>query len=195
MKILGIDPGTTESGWCRLGDDGMPEAFGIASNQHILTDVLPGFMADDWMNGGDDRGRLAIEMIASFGMAVGAETFRTVWWTGRFAQAWMEPLGGDLPMEVFRSEVKLHLCKTTQAKDANIRQALIDLFGGEGGKETAIGRKAAPGPLYGAKSHIWSALAVAVTARHHVLLAKAKAEAIVPITKQLMEAAGRDPGV
>jgi hypothetical protein len=46
-----------------------------------------------------------------------------------------------------------------QAKDANIRQAILDRFGG---KEKAIGKKANPGPLYGVKSHLWSALAVAL---------------------------------
>ena len=37
----------------------------------------------------------------------------------------------------------------------------IDKFGGS--KETAIGKKANPGPLYGVKKDIWAALAVAVT--------------------------------
>ena len=53
------------------------------------------------------------------------------------------------------------LCKNNRAKDKNIRQALIDRFGP--GK-AAIGTKKAPGPLYGLKSHLWSALAVAVVA-------------------------------
>jgi hypothetical protein len=36
---------------------------------------------------------------------------------------------------------------------------MIDRFGP--GKEKAIGRKATPGPLYGVKKDIWSALAIA----------------------------------
>ena len=36
----------------------------------------------------------------------------------------------------------------------------VDLFGG---KEAAVGTKKAPGPLHGVKSHLWSALALAVT--------------------------------
>jgi len=48
-----------------------------------------------------------------------------------------------------------------RAKDANIRQALIDRYGP--GKDKAIGQKKTPGPLYGFKSHEWAALAVAVT--------------------------------
>ena len=48
-----------------------------------------------------------------------------------------------------------------RAKDANVRAALIDRFGPS--KRKAIGLKATPGPLYGVHSHMWSALAVAVT--------------------------------
>jgi len=44
-----------------------------------------------------------------------------------------------------------------RAKDANIRQALLDLIGPQGTKKT-------PGPTYGIKSHTWAALAVAVYA-------------------------------
>jgi hypothetical protein len=77
-------------------------------------------------------------------------------WIGRFIEAW------DGPHQlVYRKDVTLHLCNSPRAKDPHIRASLIDRFGGEG----AIGRKAAPGPLYGVKSHAWAALAVAVTAQ------------------------------
>ena len=55
----------------------------------------------------------------------------------------------------------MHFCNSVQAKDGNIRQALIDRFGG---KEGAIGKKKTPGPLYGVHAHEWPALAVAVMA-------------------------------
>jgi hypothetical protein len=89
-------------------------------------------------------------------MAVGAEVFDTVWWAGRFAEACQRVPVVMLP----RRAVKLALCADSRAKDANIRQALIDRFGG---KDAAIGRKAAPGPLYGISRDMWSALAIAVT--------------------------------
>ena len=57
--------------------------------------------------------------------------------------------------------MKLHLCHSARATDANIREALLDRYGP--GKEKAVGRKAAPGPLFGVSKDIWSALAVAVT--------------------------------
>lgn len=104
---------------------------------------------------------LVIEQIAAMGMAVGADVFETVFWSGRFAQAWTG-YHSAMPWDrVKRHEVKMHLCRSMQAKDANIRQAIIDRFGP--GKEKAIGRKAAPGPLYGIHGDEWSALAVALT--------------------------------
>ena len=98
---------------------------------------------------------LAIEMVASYGMAVGKEVFETVRWIGRFQQCWRDP---DAVRLIYRRDVKLHLCGSPRAKDANIRQALIDQLG-------PVGVKREPGPLYGVKSHAWSALAVAVTAQ------------------------------
>jgi hypothetical protein len=109
-----------------------------------------------------DRPQLAIEMIASYGMAVGREVFETCVWIGRFMQAWHEPAAVRL---VYRRDVKLHLCGTPQAKDPNVRQALLDMFPRTGGGATPqIGTKARPGPLYGVSSHAWPALGVAITA-------------------------------
>jgi hypothetical protein len=48
-----------------------------------------------------------------------------------------------------------------RATDANIRASLIDRYGP--GKDSAIGSKRSPGPLYGLKGDEWSALAVALT--------------------------------
>lgn len=107
--------------------------------------------------------RLAIEMIASYGMPVGREVFETCVWIGRFVQAWKDPAAVEL---VYRKEVKLHLCGSPRAKDPNVRQAIIDLFPATGGGKCAqIGTKAKPGPLYGVSSHAWPALGVALTAQ------------------------------
>src|SRR5258707_8466005 len=89
------------------------------------------------------------------GMAVGQETFTTVWWAGRFHEAWPNAQRYQLP----RRPVKLHLCNSMRATDANIRAALIDRFGGS----EAIGLKRSPGPLYGLKGHEFAALAIAIT--------------------------------
>lgn len=159
--ILGIDPGTTQSGWV-LYAHGKVIDCGVMDNVDLCRRIAEGNFGLTWAD------HIAIEMVASYGMAVGKETFRTVWWSGRFAEAWFKAVG-KLPVEVFRQAVKLHLCGNPRAKDANIRQALIDRYGGEGGKAAAIGKKANPGPLYGVSSHAWSALAVAVTAEESLL--------------------------
>jgi len=98
---------------------------------------------------------LAIEMIASQGMSVGAEVFETCVWVGRF----MQTFGASRTVRVYRNQVKLHLCGQVRAKDGNVRQALIDRYGGP----TAVGTKKAPGILYGISNDVWQALACAVT--------------------------------
>lgn len=109
---------------------------------------------------------LVVEMIASYGMAVGATVFETCVWIGRFIQRWRDnPLRTVRCSEVRRVkriEVKSHLCHSAKATDSNVRQALIDRYGP--GKEKAIGLKATPGPLYGVTKDVWAALGVAVTA-------------------------------
>lgn len=144
--ILAIDPGTEKSGWVRYEGQRVVDSD-VSTNAEIL-DMIDA--------GGFDE--LAIEMIASYGMAVGREVFETCVWIGRFIECFRDPAAVRL---IYRRDVKLHLCGSPKAKDPNIRASLIDRFGG---KDKAIGRKATPGPLYGVKSHAWAALAVAVTA-------------------------------
>jgi hypothetical protein len=149
LTVLGIDPGTTQSGWVEFDGERVLDC-GVSQNNEMLNKVL---LADK---------PLAIEMIASYGMAVGKEVFETCVWIGRFMQAAKHP---DKVQLVYRKDVKIHLCGTTKAKDANIRQAVLDLFSKDGGGTTPqVGTKAKPGPLYGMSSHMWPALAVAITA-------------------------------
>jgi len=98
---------------------------------------------------------LVIERVESFGMAVGRDVFETVFWSGRFAQAW-DDVRNTSWHRLGRRDIKLHICGHARATDSNIRQALIDRIG-------PIGTKKQPGPLYGLKGHEFSALAVAVT--------------------------------
>jgi hypothetical protein len=147
MRIFAIDPGTEESGWVVFLNGKVMDS-GVLKNEDLLSRVaiLP------WPD------VLAIEMIASYGMAVGKEVFATCVWIGRFMQASRNP---DAVRLVFRKDVKMHLCGTPRAKDPNIRQALIDMLG-------APGTKKEPGGTYGIKSHAWAALGVAVTTAHEL---------------------------
>lgn len=150
MIVLGIDPGTTESGWCLLGETGVLEN-GVWHNTTMIDRLREG------PNGSTpiDIDLLAVEMIASYGMPVGREVFETCLWIGRFVEAW-ESRGGQTRL-VTRSEVKLALCGSPRAKDPNVRQRLIDILGPQG-------TKSSPGPTYGVKSHAWPALGVALVA-------------------------------
>jgi hypothetical protein len=142
--ILAIDPGTTQSAWLRY-DGSRPQGFGITANNVLVRALRTGGLPDV----------VVIEKVESYGMAVGAEVFDTVLWAGRFAEA-----AHRVPVVLLpRRAVKLALCGDSRAKDANIRQALLDCFGGS----AAVGLKAAPGPLYGIARDVWSALAIAVT--------------------------------
>lgn len=153
MTILTIDPGNEQSAYVVFNTaERVPVEFQKISNAELLSRV-EGARGSATRWGGIEH--LAIEMIASYGMPVGREVFETCVFIGRLIQAWNGP-----HTLVYRKDVKLHLCGQPRAKDANIRQALIDMWGG---KDKAIGKKATPGPLYGVSADVWSALAIAVT--------------------------------
>jgi len=142
VTLLAIDPGTEQSGWVVLDDENRIVSSGVHPNTDVLTAVR-------------EYEDVAIEMIASYGMPVGREVFETCVWVGRYIEAASEP---DTVIRVTRNEVKNHLCGSSKAKDPNVRQALIDLFG-------PPGKKSAPGPTFGVTSHAWAALGVAATVR------------------------------
>lgn len=146
--VIAIDPGPVNSALVTWDGERLHESR-HSPNEEIRELLLA------W-NGGYGPDPCVIEMIASYGMPVGAEVFATCVWIGRFMEAY-----GPKDVELTpRLAVKMHLCHTARANDSNIRTALIDRFGG---KEKAIGRKASPGPLYGVSGDQWAALALAVT--------------------------------
>ena len=148
--ILAVDPGTKTSALVMLQETAVVNA--VIENNLSLRDRL-----NKWPERADDI--LLVEWVESFGMPVGREVFETCLWIGRFVEAW----GGPYRL-LPRRHVKLELCGSSRAKDANVRQALLDSFPATGGGKTPqVGTAAKQGPLYGIKSHLWSALAVAVT--------------------------------
>jgi hypothetical protein len=146
MTILAIDPGNQESAYCLIdADTRRPLEFAKLSNLDLLELLieLP-------------YQRCVLEMVASYGMAVGADVFETCVWIGRFSQRVID-VGPTLyePELVKRNPVKLHHCGSGKAKDGNIAQALRDRFGDKG-------TKANPGWFYGFSGDIWQAYALAV---------------------------------
>lgn len=146
MTVMAIDPGDKYSAWVVYDDseaDGVIVDKGYEVNANVLKSVA------HWNKYVD---HLAIEMIASYGMAVGRSVFETCVMVGRCIQLW-DP---DPYTLVYRKDVKMHLCNSMRAKDANVRQVLLDRFG-------PPGTKGKEGPTYHVIGDMWSALAVAVT--------------------------------
>lgn len=140
--VLSIDPGNKESAYALIDGDYTIAEFGKVDNTEMLRIITRPFPADL---------DLVIEMVASYGMAVGKEVFDTCVWIGRYQQAATVPV-----TLMFRKDVKMNLCGQTKAKDANIIQALKDRFGDKG-------TKANPGWFYGFSKDVWQAYALGVT--------------------------------
>lgn len=178
--ILAIDPGTTESAYV-IYKEGDILGFAKLPNNAMLGVIEAASAA-----------ALAIEMPACYGMAVGKSVFETCRWVGIFQSRF----GLNGTHIVYRKaqnkeegidSVCMHLCHNNRAKDSNVRQAIIDRYGGE---DVAIGNKKCPkckgkgwfgagrslcpvcngdkyrlkpGPLADVSEDVWAALAVAIT--------------------------------
>ncbi len=140
-KIIAIDPGNIESAYCIIdANTYIPIKFDKIENDLLLNELE-----------NEEYDMLIIEMIASYGMPVGASVFDTCVWIGRFIQKSQKDYE-----YIYRREEKMNLCHSMKAKDSNIRQSLIDRFG-------EVGTKKNPGFFYGFKKDIWAAFAVGCT--------------------------------
>lgn len=137
--ILAIDPGPVIQSFVIFDGKRVVSSGNVSVDELcVILEENPGLLA-------------ACEYIDFIGMAAGKEIFSTVFNCGRlYASATIMRL-------IPRRDIKMHLCGTHRAKDANVRQALIDKVG-------PVGTKKHPGPCYGVATHLWAALAVAVTA-------------------------------
>lgn len=152
-SVFAIDPGNTASAYTLTGlTDHRPLEVAKTSSSDVLQRLRE-------LANLDQIGVVAIEMVASYGMAVGREVFETCVWIGRYQQTALD-LG--LPVQItYRRDVKLHHCHSAKAKDANVTQALIDRFA-SGQPNRGKGTKTAPGWFHGFAADIWQAYALAV---------------------------------
>lgn len=148
--VLGIDPGPQfkGSGFSLIKGRESVIAHGMAATHELdrfisLADVV------------------CIEMVSNYGMAVGADVFNTVVELGRIIEMCVNAEKKVyLPL---RREIKLVVCGTSQAKDSNVRAAILAMYPQTGGGSTpAIGVQKQKGPLFGMKSHAVPALAAAL---------------------------------
>jgi Holliday junction resolvasome RuvABC endonuclease subunit len=154
MIILGIDPGAKESGWVIWEPFAKKVAeSGTLKNDELLLAIHKGRINGQVRFGSGDC--LAVERIRGYGIVSGDDTFDTCEMVGMLA---MQGHNCALNVNLIpRKDIKRHLCGNTTTNDKYVRQALIDRFG-------EVGTKKNPGPLFGVSGHMWSALAVAVTA-------------------------------
>lgn len=151
MIILSLDVGTEQSGYCFMNSaDYAPLEFGKMNNQELLERIVMMGL----------YGALVYEEFQSYGMTVGQSTIKSITWNGRFIQvAWDR----KIPFyPIYRVEEKINLCKSTKAKDANLRQAMIDRFAKfdfKNGKGTKNNRDW----FYGFSKDAWSAAIIGVT--------------------------------
>ena len=151
--VICIDPGTNESGVVIFDGKSIIDKWSAYNNTELI----------EWLRSEEDLRLMAIEGVASYGMAVGKTTFETVEWIGRFREAF----GFSKTTKIFRKDVKLFLCGSLRAKDANVRQRILDIFPANGGgKIPQIGTKKYQGDLYGVTSHAMSALAIGLTYKY-----------------------------
>lgn len=153
--ILGIDPGPVTSGFVfgYFYADGSIQILGGAPT--IMSDKLIEMCADigslPYSNAATPP-HVGIEWIQDMGMPAGASLFDTARIVGRMQQAAIQ---GNAPTTLIpRGEAKMHVCGNARAKDANIRQAMIDRYGPPGTTKKR-------GQTFGVASHAWQALAVA----------------------------------
>ena len=146
MRILAIDPGSSQSAYA-IWDTEEHDFFdlwlkidnkGIVSNETMLSRINanPSISCLDLV---------VIEMVQSYGYAVGRSVFETVLWIGRFCER------SVIETKLYtRTIIKSALggCRT----DADVRQAIRQRYG-----ESRKGEK-----LEGVKKDIWSALALAI---------------------------------
>lgn len=156
--IFAIDPGPVESGFVQALYEGKTVkhvyGHGKYQNQQIADFLRANYRRSE--------SEIAVEMIASYGMAVGREVFETCVWIGRFLEAAGIPQAIAARHLVYRLEEKQTLCHSTKAKDSNIIQALVDKYA-PGQPNHGKGTKKTPGFFYGFSRDAWQAMAVAVT--------------------------------
>ena len=147
--LLAIDPGNEMTGYVLMDKEYTPHSFGKIRNEEMRDILYQGEYTE-----------AVVEMVASYGMPVGATVFETCLEIGRYieiARIRQRPV-----YLIYRREVKTNICGSVRANDATIRQALVDRFAKDtpnGGK----GYKREPGFFYGFKADIWQAYALGVT--------------------------------
>lgn len=150
IKIMAIDPGSTESAYVIWDGERIYERAKI-SNKEMLDRISlwDGFPYS-----------VAIEQIKGYNMSVGDTIFETCFWSGRF---YHEALRYNFIVErIPRKEIVAHLCGSAKGGDSHVIHALVERFAPDQPNK-GKGTKKDPGFFFGFSKDIWQAFAVAVT--------------------------------
>lgn len=148
--IIGIDSGNIYTGWCVIDEDYKPIAFGKTENNELFEYLE---MNRKWL-----PRTVYIEKICSYGNVIGQSTIDTIEWIGRQHQFFDER--GHKINFVKRKTYVTEFCGNSRAKDANIKQYLVDRFA-PNTPNHGKGNKKEPGFFYGMSQDAWSAFAIA----------------------------------
>lgn len=131
-RTVALDPGNTETGWV-LGERD-ESVMGHVRLHGCGT--APNLVLRRWLHSYHEQHKccqLVLECPKPRGMPTAAEEMETLIEIGRTLQLWRGPWS-----YAFRQVVKIHATGSPKATDSNVRQALIDRFGGD---SVAIGGK------------------------------------------------------
>lgn len=161
--ILAIDPGTTQSAYCMMRPDYSIISAAKVGNDDVLKLVKVG-----------EYDELVIEYMEARHVqngVIGAETYDTCYWIGRYKQAAIDR--GKPVNRVYRADERKRLVPTKknklpphpptvgQSADAQIRATLIRRFAKHDFKN-GKGKAACKDTFYGFHADMWSACAVGV---------------------------------
>lgn len=171
MKIMAIDPGTTESAYVILDDQ-----YQILSADKVGNDVILSIIADapglDAVIIEDIEPRYSSTDRSAAGAVMGQSTIETIKAFGRFS--WQASLRGLMVGSIFRRDERSCLIPTKKNglpplpenapkhADGQIRVSLVRRFARHD-KERGRGTMANPDTFYGFHGDMWQAMAVGVT--------------------------------
>jgi hypothetical protein len=143
--ILAIDPGNIETAYVVWNPEKQEIKYkGKVNNAYMVSFLKRNHAAFDI---------ILIEMIASYGMAVGREVFDTCRFVGEL-EAYCKIFDAKYRL-VYRKDVKMHHCGTMKSNDSAIRQQMILKYGEPGTEKK-------PGKItHGLKADMWQAFAIA----------------------------------
>lgn len=143
---MAIDPGNVQSAYTFMNEHNKILMKGKADNYHVLGLIR---------KNRNKITHMVCEMIAQYGMGVGASTFHTCVWIGEFKR---EFAGNTVKHKdfylLYRKSYVSYICNDTRAKDGDVRQAMVDRYGEPGTMKH-------PGPTYGFTKDMWQSLAIA----------------------------------